>query len=133
MKEQLVAATVLAATACGCESNSTKTSEHDEIPIACVLTALTRDQREREGVLLQEHLASVREVKEREDGYSFRYDPDMSLFARMAELVTLEHRCCPFLNFELEWAGANANPWLHIRGGARVKEFVVETFAPKRS
>ncbi len=133
MKEQLVAATVLAATACGCESNPTIAAQTDEIPIACVLTALTPDQRKREGVLLEEHLASVREVKERADGYSFRYDPDIALFARMAELVALEHRCCPFLDFELEWARANSAPWLHIRGGARVKEFVIETFSAKKS
>lgn len=49
----------------------------------------------------------------------------------MAELVALEHRCCPFLDFELEWARADSAPWLHIRGGARVKDFVLETFAPK--
>ena len=104
---------------------------NDEIPIACVLSALTAEQREREGVLLKEHLMSVREVKERDDGYSFRYDPDMSLFNRMAELVALEHRCCPFLDFQLQWARAASDPWLHVRGGARVKEFVHDTFTAK--
>lgn len=49
----------------------------------------------------------------------------------MAELVALEHRCCPFRHFELEWARGKSEPWLHIRGGARAKEFVKDTFAPK--
>lgn len=102
--------------------------EQNEVPIACVLTALTSDQRAREGVLLREHLASIQETREREDGYSFRYPSYMALFSRMAELVSLEHRCCPFLNFQLEWTGASDSPWLHITGGARVKQFVRDTF-----
>lgn len=105
----------------------------EDIPIACVLEALTPDQRKREGTLLDEHLRAVEEVAEREDGYSFRYGPDVSLFARMAELVALEHRCCPFLDFQLEWRGADRPPWLHVGGGARVKPFVRDTFVPKRS
>jgi hypothetical protein len=60
-----------------------------------------------------------------------RYDPDMSLFGRMAELVAVEHRCCPFLDFQLQWGPATSDPWLHVSGGARVKELVVETFTPK--
>lgn len=107
-------------------------TEQRLIPIACVLTALTPDQRARERALLDEHLASVRVVKEQDDGYSFCYDGDIGLFARIAELVALEHRCCPFLDFELEWARADSAPWLHIRGGARVKAFVLETFVPPR-
>jgi hypothetical protein len=130
MKE-VAAAIVALRTACGHEAKETAMDPNDEIPIACVLTALTKDQREREGVLLKEHLMSVREVNERDDGYSFRYDPDMSLFGHMAELVALEHRCCPFLEFQLQWARAASDPWLHVRGGARVKQFVRETFAPK--
>lgn len=102
----------------------------NELPVACVLSALNPDHRRREQALLQEHLASVREVVERDDGYAFRYDPDAGLFARMAELVALEHVCCPFLDFALTW-DHGGDPWLHIGGGARVKDFVLQTFAPQ--
>lgn len=102
-----------------------------DVPIACVLNALTPQERAREAALLGEHLASVRETRERDDGYSFRYPSDPALFQRMAELVTLEHRCCPFLDFRLEWAGEEEAPWLHVTGGARVKEFVAETFGER--
>lgn len=97
-------------------------------PIACSLSALSAQERHREGELLELHLASIRERRERADGYSYRYPEDPALFAQMAELVSLEHRCCPFLDFQLEWAGAEPAPWLHIVGGARVKPFVDETF-----
>ena len=101
-------------------------------PIACVLSALTPAERVREGELLEEHHASIRERRERPDGYSYRYPTDPALFSRMAELVTLEHRCCPFLDFQLEWAGTEETPWLHITGGAQVKPFVAETFGQPR-
>lgn len=58
----------------------------------------------------------------------------------LAELVALEHRCCPFLDFALEWP-SGGEPWLHIgrRGGEGgdggdggdgelVKDFVRRTF-----
>src|SRR5262245_8150063 len=123
MKE--VAATIIAlGVACRPQGKETAMDPNDEIPIACVLSALTEAQREREHVLLEEHLTSVREVKERDDGYSFRYDPDPTLFGRMAELVALEHLCCPFLDLQLHWPRAASDPWLHVRGGARVKDFV---------
>jgi|GEM_PF-4842267 len=98
MKEQLIAASLVAA-ACGCDGKSATKVSEDEIPIAWDLGALTQEQRDREDVLLKEHLASVRETKEQDDGYSFRYDPGIALFMRMAEFVALEHLCCPFLAF----------------------------------
>jgi hypothetical protein len=130
MKE--IAASIIALGAACCSDRKEPVMDpNDEIPIACVLSALTAGQREREDVLLKEHLRSVREVKEWNDGYSFRYDPDVSLFGRMAELVALEHRCCPFLDFQLHWGRGVSDPWLHVRGGARVKGFVLDTFTPR--
>jgi hypothetical protein len=101
--------------------------------IACVLDALTREERNREAVLLEEHVAAIRERKKRNDGYSYRYPSDPSLFVRIAELVSLEHRCCPFLDFRLDWSGGDDAPWLHIVGGEHVKRFVAETFGGPRS
>jgi len=117
--ENIATAIIALGAACSSDDKQPAMETSREIPIACVLSALTAEQREREVVLLEEHLRSVREVKEQNDGYSFRYDPDMSVFGRMAELVALEHRCCPFLDFQLQWGHGASDPWLHIRGGAR--------------
>ena len=62
--------------------------EENEIPIACRPQALTPPERTCEGELLREHLASVRQVREHEDGYAFQYPSDALLFNRMAELVS---------------------------------------------
>ena len=54
--------------------------------------------------LLQRSVASHYEV---EGGFAFRLPGDPSVFASMAELVTLERQCCGFIDFRLEWpAGA---------------------------
>ena len=127
-KTPLLALSLLAAvTAGGCTKEKTIV-EDEQVPIACQLNALTAAERVREGELLEEHLASVLETRERDEGYSFRYGSDPGLFARVAELVSLEHRCCPFLDFRLEWMSKQDGPWLHITGGARVKPFVEATF-----
>ncbi len=98
------------------------------VPIACCLDALSKEERQREGALLEEHLAAVKETKELPDGYAYRFEADDGIFRRLAELVTLEHRCCPFLTFRLEWAG-EGDPWLHVTGQG-AKEFVASTFTP---
>jgi hypothetical protein len=129
---RLTSALFVAAIATGaCEPKEANMDPEDNIPIACVLSALTHEQREREGVLVREHMAFVQEVREHADGFAFRYPADIALFVRIAELVALEHRCCPFLTLQLEWSrGPQAAPWLNITGGARIKEFVRSTFAP---
>lgn len=126
------AACLLVAGTLGCADNGdAMNASKEEVPIACVLDALDAEGRAREGVLLQEHLGAVQEVRENDDGFSFRYPSDPALFSHMAEFVALEHRCCPFLDFKLEWAAGNSEPWLHVGGGERVKSFVADTFAPR--
>ena len=102
----------------------------NESPLACRLDALTPDERIRERELLLEHRAGVLETRELADGYAFRQAADPAAFVRMAEFVALEHRCCPFLEFRLQWSGADEHPWLHVTGGPGVKSFLAKTFGP---
>ena len=129
MRKQTVGLVLVIAISLSACARKDPAVERDQIPVACVITALTPEQRAREGVLVEEHFATIQETRERKDGYSFRYPADPALFARMAELVSLEHRCCPFLDFQLEWAGGDAAPWLHVTGSAEAKELVRDTFA----
>lgn len=129
MKNLVTCALLLAG---ACTTPGRANMPHEEIPIACRLDALTEAERARGAELLRRHAASVLEAREREDGYSFRYPSDPALFAQIAELVALEHRCCPFLDFRLEWDGADASPWLHVGGGARVKRFLEEAYLHPR-
>jgi hypothetical protein len=122
---------MLGAASCTRKDGGSTTMTTDAAPIACRLNALTKEERHREGELLQEHLGAVRETRELPDGYAYRFDSNDGLFRRLAELVTLEHRCCPFLTFRLEWTG-DGDPWLHVTGGPGAKEFVRSTFTPSK-
>ncbi len=96
--------------------------------ICCCLGALAPNEREREQMLLSEHLNTILEVRESAVGFSFRFAPDPVRFVRMAEFICLEHRGCSFLDFSLEWHGGDATPWLHISGVGGAKSFIADTF-----
>ena len=108
------------------------TATTDTGPIACRLDALTATERAREGELLHAQMGAVEEVRELPDGYAYRFAASDGLFRQTAERITLEHRCCPFLSFSLEWAGDSV-PWLHVTGRDGAKEFLEATFGAARA
>ena len=69
-------------------------------PIACNLEALVPAQRERWKELTGALPTLVREVRELDDGYEARFEP--SAWSEIAEFVSYERLCCPFLRFVLE-------------------------------
>ncbi|HZR80961.1 MAG TPA: hypothetical protein VFD92_07680 [Candidatus Binatia bacterium] len=89
----------------------------------CRLDALDPGERARHAELLASLRAAVDEVSERGDGFRFRLRADPEAFARVAEWVGLERRCCPFLDFALEWR-AGAAPHLDLMGEPAAKAFL---------
>jgi hypothetical protein len=94
-----------------------------DTPLACNRDALDAAARARRQELAAHLQTATQEVRERPDGYAFRYPADALLVA--AEFVALERRCCPFFRFALE-AGPDGGPlWLAITGREGVKAFLV--------
>jgi hypothetical protein len=92
-------------------------------PFACQMDALTPDERERSRLLREELVAETRGVVEVGDGYRFSYPGEA--FVKTAEWVALERRCCPFLDFAIEWReGNDALVVLSITGRDGVKDFL---------
>jgi hypothetical protein len=93
-------------------------------PIACNLQDLAESERTRE----QELLGYVREAslerKELSAGYALRFPGDSDAVLKVAEFVTLERLCCPFLNFELLIEAEGGPVWLKVTGRSGVKEFL---------
>jgi hypothetical protein len=94
-------------------------------PIACNLSALTAEQRQRHAVITAQLSQAVQEVQELPAGYAFRYVTDESTWMVVAEWVNLERRCCPFLIFTLIYE-AGGPVWLRLTGQAGVKQFIVD-------
>jgi hypothetical protein len=99
--------------------------------IACRLDALSPDERRRQQTLRQNLEAAIESVREAPDGYVFTYRDDADVFGQAAEWLTLERRCCPFLDFELAWRAGSPSPTLRLRSREpAAKAFIAETFLP---
>jgi len=97
----------------------------EQSPIACDMTVLSDVQRERHVATSRELFSTLKQIRELANGYDFRIDgPNVILQA--AEFISLERRCCPFLNFEIEVEAENGSVWLRLTGREGVKAFVRE-------
>jgi hypothetical protein len=69
---------------------------------------------------MRRHAQSREELS---DGYAFRLPADPVLFQQAAEWVALERRCCPFVQFALEWK-EDDTVWVRFTGAPGVKQFL---------
>jgi hypothetical protein len=99
-----------------------------ETPIGCRMDALTPAERNRRRELLEGLRARALGVAETADGIAFRLPGDRDVPVLVAEFVTYESRCCPFLRFEMA-VDAEGGP-VHLRMGGRagVKDFLRAEF-----
>ncbi|MEW6734223.1 MAG: hypothetical protein AB1489_23050 [Acidobacteriota bacterium] len=93
-------------------------------PLACNLTALNKEQRERRLQLAKQLQSSVKELRELPDGYAFRLPAEPTICLQAAEFITLESRCCPFLTLTIELEREGGPLWLRLTGQQGVKEFL---------
>jgi hypothetical protein len=90
--------------------------------IACTLTAPELQQR-RSG-LLKKFQDAVIEVKELEDGYAYRLPSEETWITELAQLISLERQCCPFMTFNLRLEPGNGPIWLELTGPEGTKTFL---------
>ena len=95
-----------------------------ESPIACDLTAMDTEQRARYQRIVQQLHASTQEIQELPDGYALRFPVESPLCLTIAEFMTLERLCCPFLSLTLELERERGPLWLRLTGRNGVKQFL---------
>lgn len=97
-----------------------------ESPIACDMGAI--DPGLRAGhVTTGAHLfRAAEEIRELPDGYAFRLPADADTLLKVAEFISLERLCCPFLGFALEVEPEGGPIWVRLTGREGVKEFIRE-------
>ena len=93
-------------------------------PIACDMTAIPQDQRQVHIDTSKELFSRIEEFRELEKGYEFRFAPDV--IVRLAQFISLEKLCCPFLNFVVEAEAEGGPVWLRLTGREGVKAFIRE-------
>jgi hypothetical protein len=99
----------------------------NELPIACNLTEPQFQLRRAE--LLSTFRDALLETKELEDGFAYRFPADEKSITGLAQLITFERECCPFLQFKLRVEAANGPVWLELSGPEGTKEFLKSLFA----
>ena len=96
------------------------------LPVACALS--DAEFREREQTILRKLRQNALERKELADGYGFRFSFGEDLFREITEMIILERKCCPFLDFKITLEAANNDILIEITGAEGAKEFIAETF-----
>jgi hypothetical protein len=105
-------------------------NERTNVEYTCQIEVLDDAERLRWQTLRRAMHAAREEARELPDGYAVRFKADPALFLQVAEWITLERRCCPFLAFGLDWSQSEA-PRLSLTGGPGVKEFLAGALAGK--
>ena len=97
-----------------------------ELPIACSLKDPEFQQRRAD--LLRTFQGALLETKELDHGYAYRFPSSANWIAELAQLITFERECCPFLRFQLRLEPANGPLWLELTGPEGTKEFLQSLF-----
>src|SRR5687768_14639641 len=73
----------------------------ESIPVACRLGAFTPEEQTRHSELMKTLLPILESPRELENGFAFPLAATPEQFVAVAEWITLERKCCPFLEFDL--------------------------------
>jgi hypothetical protein len=92
-------------------------------PFACRANALDKAQRQRQQALLDTVRRTIVAKDELPDGLALRFPGDPAAFVHLAEWISLERRCCPFLAFALEWKQDDSVS-VRLTGEPGVKDFI---------
>ena len=97
------------------------------LPVACSL--MDSELQERRRNVLQRVISMVSEVKEVDHGFIYRFSSDGAWIRELANLVELEHQCCPFLKFTITVEPGDGPVWLEMTGPEGTKAFLSEVFS----
>ena len=97
-------------------------------PLVCNISALSPQQHARRRELASRLRPMVRQVVPMSDGYALRLEDRGEVLTQVAEFITLERLCCPFLKFQLEVEADGGSTWLRMSGRRAVKEFLAGEF-----
>lgn len=95
--------------------------------VACNLSVFNHDEYQRYQELRKELTLNVQH-KELSTGYALLYPNDPQLLMKIAEWVSFENRCCPFLTFTLHAQGNKQQIQLDITGSEEVKTLLQHEF-----
>ena len=97
-----------------------------EIPVACYLTDKQLQARRKN--YLDKAAESLIDSAESSDGFVFRFALRESILQDLAEIIDLERKCCPFLNFRITLEAGSNFVSLELTGADGTKEIINALF-----
>jgi hypothetical protein len=108
---------------------------NSQIPLACDMHVFTLAERELHVQTTEELFQSVQAIRNAENGYEFSFPNSTDIIARVAEFISRERLCCPFLEFTLKVPPRNEPITLLLTGPEGTQEFLrlefSEAFVPR--
>jgi hypothetical protein len=99
-----------------------------ELSLVCNMGVFTPSQREAHIQNTTELIQAVQSVQEVENGYEFRFPNETELISKIAEFISNERLCCPFLEFTLNIFSNNEPVSLSLTGPSGTQEFLRAEF-----
>jgi uncharacterized Fe-S cluster-containing protein len=98
----------------------------NSIPIACHLT--DSELCERRTRYLDKIAAALIDTEELSNGFKYRFRIADRFIQDLAEVIDLERRCCPFLNFQMSIESGKGFVSLKLTGPAGTREMIISLF-----
>lgn len=98
----------------------------ENIPIACSLS--DKELAERRSYLLDKTAKFLVKTQERENGFVYLFPVNDSVLKDLFEIIRLERKCCPFLDFKLLLEAESGFLSLELSGQNGAKEAIRNLF-----
>jgi hypothetical protein len=95
---------------------------------ACNLKAISAAERPRYNDLMKRLRIAARDRSELPDGYAFKLDSKTISLPEVAEWISMERLCCPFLTLQLSASGDQTDWLLKLTGPKGVKPLLQAEF-----
>ena len=100
--------------------------------IACNIKAISEADRLRYNDLTKRLRLAIRNRSEIRDGYMFKLDGQVLSLPQVADWISMERLCCPFLNFQLSASGNQSDWELKLTGPKGAKALLQAEFPEVR-
>lgn len=100
--------------------------------LACNLGAISSAERPRYSALAKRVKAAISESRELRNGYAFTIRAIEVSLPELAEWISFERLCCPFLQFQLQVSGQETVWHLTLTGPSGAKAVLEHEFLTSR-
>jgi hypothetical protein len=99
-----------------------------DTPLVCNMNVFTSAQREAHIQTTTELIQALQSVQEVKNGYEFTFPNETEFISKIAEFISNERLCCPFLKFTLNILSNREPLSLSLTGPIGTQEFLRAEF-----